>query len=168
MTINQPQQLGRPDLDGRPHHFSVEREMKATPKEIFRAWTEEFDSWFAAPGAVRMVPKIDAPYYFEVVHQGKRSPHYGRFLTLDPPRVVELTWSTGKNGTDGAETVVSVELTPAGSGTRLRLTHAGFYDATAAKRHEDSWPPILGHLDQRLLERRAGQAAGSTEPVPEA
>jgi hypothetical protein len=63
---------------------------------------------------------------------------------------VELTWVNGRDGTSGAETVVRVELTAAGSGTRLRLTHAGFYDDRSAKQHEDAWPHVLAHLDERL------------------
>jgi uncharacterized protein YndB with AHSA1/START domain len=53
------------------------------------------------------------------------------------------------HGTGGAETVVSVELTPTDAGTRIRLTHAGFYDDDAAKQHE-VWASILAMLDERL------------------
>lgn len=122
--------LPRPDLSGRPHTFTVERDMTAPPRAIFRGWTE--------------------PFYFEVEHDGARHAHYGRFLALEPDRVVEMTWMTGKGGTDGAETVVRVELAPSGAGTHLRLTHSGFYDEPAAEQHEDAWPRVLAHLDERL------------------
>ena len=94
-----------------------------------------------------MRPQVDEPFFFEVVHDGGRSAHYGRFLTLIPDKLVEMTWTTGKLGTDGAETVVKVEITTADTGTEIRLTHAGFYDAEAARRHEESWPHVLAHLD---------------------
>jgi hypothetical protein len=42
-----------------------------------------------------------------------------------------------------------VELAPRDGGTRLRLTHAGFYDDAAAKQHE-VWGTILAMLDERL------------------
>lgn len=142
--------LPRPDLSGRPHAITVERDMTASPGAIFRAWTERFDTWFARPGVIRMRPQVDEPFYFEVEHEGARHAHYGRFLALAPDRVVELTWATGKAGTDGAETVVRVELAASGSGTRLRLTHSGFYDEAAARQHEDAWPRVLAHLDERL------------------
>jgi uncharacterized protein YndB with AHSA1/START domain len=143
-------QLPRPDLSGPDHHFTVVREMTAIPEAIFRAWTERFDLWFATPGLITMPPEVDEPYYFEVVHEGMRFPHYGRFLALSPGRSVELTWCTGKGGTNGAETVVTVEMTPAGSGALLRLTHSGFYEAEAAQQHADAWPRILAHLDERV------------------
>jgi uncharacterized protein YndB with AHSA1/START domain len=141
--------LARPDLSGRPHQLTVELDMKASPRAIYRAWTEELDTWFAAPGAIRMRAREDEPFYFETEHEGKRHPHYGRLLTLRQDELVELTWVTGRHGTEGAETVVTVELTPTDTGTRLRLTHAGFYDAATAKQHE-VWGSILAMLDERL------------------
>jgi uncharacterized protein YndB with AHSA1/START domain len=76
-------------------------------------------------------------------------PQYGRFLTLETDRLIELTWVTGRIGTEGAETVVRVELRPSGEGTELRLSHIGFYDAAAAERHR-AWEVILEGLDKQL------------------
>ncbi len=124
--------------------------MSAGPMAIYRAWTEDFDSWFATPGAISMVPRVGEPYWFDVVHEGVHHPHYGRFVALDPGVLIELTWMTGRGGTEGAETVVRVELTEAEPGTQLRLTHRGFLDVRAMRRHADSWPAILAHLDDAL------------------
>ncbi len=142
--------LPGPDLSGRPHTFTVERDMQASPSAIFRAWTERFDTWFARPGVIRMRSEVGEPFFFEVDHEGARHAHYGRFLALEQDRLVELTWVTGDGGTDGAETVVRVELAASDPGTRLRLTHSGFYDEAASKQHEDAWPRVLAHLDERL------------------
>ena len=141
--------LRRPDLSDRPHKLAIERELAASPAAIYRAWTEEFDSWFASPGEIRMRAEPDVPFYFETEHEGARHAHYGRFLTLEQDRLVELTWITGRPGTAGAETVVTVQLVPADAGTHLRLTHAGFYDEAGVKQHE-MWATIMAGLDQRL------------------
>jgi uncharacterized protein YndB with AHSA1/START domain len=117
---------------------------------IYHAWTKNFDSWFATPGAISMRPEVGLAWYFEVEQNGVRSPHYGRFLRLDAGRLVETTWLTGKGGTEGAETIVTVELAAVGSGTNLRLSHGGFDDQLAAQRHAGAWPAILVHLDESL------------------
>ena len=142
-------ELRRPDISDRPHELVVERKMQASPRAVYRAWTEDFDSWFASPGQIRMRPATGEPFYFETSDEGGRHPHYGRFVELVPDRLVELTWMTGDPGTQGAETVVRVELEPSDTGTRLRLTHTGFYDKAGVRQHEP-WSDILSHLDDTL------------------
>jgi uncharacterized protein YndB with AHSA1/START domain len=146
--------LPRPDLSDRPHDITVERMMSASPEALYQAWTERFDLWFAIPGSIAMRAGVDEPFCFETQHEGQRHPHYGRFLGLEPSRRVELTWLTGAGGTEGAETVVTVEFDAAASGsgasTRLRLSHRGFPHEASAKQHADAWPLVLAHLDDML------------------
>jgi uncharacterized protein YndB with AHSA1/START domain len=118
--------------------------MTASPEALFQAWTH-FERWFSAPECTLMSPEVNVPFFFEVHAADQRHPHYGRFLRLKPCNLVELTWFTSATKN---ETVVTVELTPAGSGAHLRLTHAGFGDEESRDHHEEAWPHVLAHLDE--------------------
>jgi uncharacterized protein YndB with AHSA1/START domain len=145
-----------PDLSDRPFTLTVEREFAVPARSIYLAWTERFDCWFAAPGTVLMRPEINTAFFFETVFKApgavlaKRHPHYGRFLRLVPDRLIELTWVTGAGGTEGAETVVTLELEPRGDRSHLRLIHAGFAGQAARDQHLTAWPAVLGHMDAQL------------------
>lgn len=145
-----------PDLSDRPFSLTVERVFPVSAAFLYEAWTERFDLWFAAPGSVLMKAEVNAPFFFETVFKfetqtvAQRHPHYGRFLQLLPQQLVQLTWVTGAGGTEGAETVVTVELHPEGLGCRLKLTHAGFATAASRDGTEQAWPMVLEQMEQRL------------------
>lgn len=141
-----------PDLRDRPFGLVVERSVEAVPAVLFDAWTTGFDRWFAEPGALVLTPQVNAPYFFETTHAGRRHPHYGRFLQVERDRLLRLTW-VNEAGTRGHETVLTVSLTPAGDETALRLEHRGFPDAPTRDHHEQAWQELL---DQRLLPTVAG------------
>lgn len=140
-----------PDLSTRQFSLTVERLMDSSPDVLFQAWTKQFDHWFAAPGSVLMKGEVNTVFFFETHFEGKRHPHYGRFLRLEQNCLVELTWVTGAGGTKGAETVVTIELEPHSKGTQLRLTHTGFPEEESRDQHEQAWPLVLEQLNKRMM-----------------
>jgi uncharacterized protein YndB with AHSA1/START domain len=150
------QTVSPPDLSKRPLQLTAERDMAAPPDVLFHAWTQGFDQWFAEPGTLLTLALVNTAFFFETVHreegqsEGIRQPHYGRFLGLEQDRLVEITWVTGPMGTRGAETVVTVELIPHGTGTHLKLTHAGFVDEESRDAHKNAWPFVLELLDEKM------------------
>ncbi len=146
----------QPDISARPLSMTVERVMKASAKDLYEAWTEKFDRWFAEPGEMMMVPEVDRPYFFNNRKDWGSHPHYGRFLELEKDKVVEMTWLTGQGGTAGAETVLRIELTPTDKGTIFRLTHSGFADESSRDGHKDNWPSGLETLDEELAKAKVG------------
>jgi hypothetical protein len=145
-----------PDLRARPFALTAEHLSAKSPEVLYEAWTRGFDRWFAAPGSVWMRAEVDAPFFFETEFKHdsetavQRHPHYGRFLRLVADELVEMTWVTGALGTEGAETVVTVKLTPQNGKTHLHLTHAGFANAAARDRHSQAWPWVFAQLEERL------------------
>ena len=140
-------EIVQPDLSSRPFRMTVERTVAASPQVIFKAWTEQIDQWFAVPGTLLMKPEINTPFFFETRYDGERHPHYGRFLKLEPDRFIAMTWLNAL-GTKGAETVVTIELTPSGKRTHIRLTHEGFPDEESKNGHDEAWPRVLERLDE--------------------
>lgn len=138
------------DLRDRPYDTRVERVMQASSRAVYHSFTTGWEDWFALEGTLIADPIPNGQLFFVVEHEGKRHPHYGRFLTLESDRRVELTWMTGKDGTQGAETLLAVDLEPRDGGCALTLTHRGFYDQQRADHHGKSWEQILAGLDQRL------------------
>ena len=139
-----------PDISSRPLSFTVERLMQADAASLYDAWTRKFDCWFAEPGELFMVPEVDRPFFFKNRKDWGSHPHYGRFVELEKDKLVEMTWVTGQNATEGAETVLRIELEPREKGTHLRLTHSGFADEKSKNGHEENWPAGLETLDEAL------------------
>lgn len=88
----------------------------------------------------------------------KGAPVRGRFVRLDPPRLLLISW--GYAGSDrlppGASTV-EVRLTPEGTGTRVDLEHRGLPPAEQHG-HRAGWTHYLARL--------AAAVAGEAGPDP--
>ena len=140
----------QPDLSSRPLRITTERQMDIPADVLFKAWTSvDFDRWFATPGTVFMNPEVNSVFFFEVFYNDERHPHYGRILELETNRLVKMTWLTAF-GTQGMETVMTMEFIARGAGTLVRLTQEGFPDELSRDRHLEGWIAALELLETSL------------------
>ncbi|MEX0955616.1 MAG: SRPBCC domain-containing protein [Rhizobiaceae bacterium] len=71
-------------------------------------------------------------------------------LTVDQPRRLAYSWGDGTESDSGLKTVVTWTLMPEGSGTRVKMEHAGFrpQDESGYKGMGGGWPRILAKLEE--------------------
>lgn len=70
-----------------------------------------------------------------------------KVIRFEPPRLLETTFQSGKNGN------VTYELFPEGERTRLVLMHSGIVSGTGAQDFGSGWNSHLTVLEERLAGR---------------
>jgi uncharacterized protein YndB with AHSA1/START domain len=143
-----------------PDTIRLERLLDATPETVWRYLTEaELRSrWFmggtdATPGGEfdllvdhDNLSDEDVPYP-ESYAASKGATWTEKVIRFDPPRLLETTFQSGKNGT------VTFELFPERGGTRLVLTHSGIVSPVGAQDFGSGWNSHLTVLEERLAGR---------------
>ncbi|KAA3607986.1 MAG: SRPBCC domain-containing protein [Planctomycetota bacterium] len=145
--------IPRPDHSTRPLKMTCVHIVQAKPSEVYAAWTVRLDTWFAQAGTLQIVPEPGRPYFFYNRYEWGRHPHYGRFLDVKENQLIEMTWMTGNGsaeGTEGAETILRIELVPKETATEIRLTHSGFVSEKSLIGHQENWPLALELLGEAL------------------
>jgi uncharacterized protein YndB with AHSA1/START domain len=125
------------------------RDIAAKPREVFEAWTDPkhpASPWSKRNG-IRLAIVNRAVNGLFYINMGPPMPlptHFGRFLRLEKPKLIEHTWAS--EGTLGAETLVRITLNSNRKGTRFSLRHTGLADEETARAHEEGWRMIVGWL----------------------
>ena len=141
------------------HEYRVTRLVPAPVEEVFRAWTDPavMRRWFG-PGEATAEIEADArpggTYRF-VLRRADGGPLAvsGSYREVDPPRRLSFTWAWEEGGPDDVESLVTVELAPAGDGTEMTLTHGGFPDAGVAAPYGVGWTNSLPKLEALFAAR---------------
>ena len=136
--------------------ITVTRTIPAPAEEVFDVWMDSKSPggpWF---GAERVIVNtvVDGLFYIAVKYEERIWPHFGRFIRIDRPRLVEHTWMS--EGTKGAESVVTVTMEPRGDETNVTLQHTGVPDDEMGRQHEEGWTWLLTALAEAA--RRAATA----------
>jgi uncharacterized protein YndB with AHSA1/START domain len=138
----------------------VVRTISAPAEKVFDLWIDPKSPggpWFGGESVI-VNPVVDGLFYLAANHQGRIWPHYGRFLRLERPRLIEYTWMS--EATQGAESIVTLTMEPRGEETEVTLRHAGVPDDDMGRKHKDGWAWILDMLAQGLAARRSASSQG--------
>jgi uncharacterized protein YndB with AHSA1/START domain len=128
----------------------VSRTIAASPGEVFDVWLDPKSPgspWFG-PERVIINATVDGLFYHCVRHEGRLWAHYGRFVRLDRPRVIEHTWVS--EATRGIESTVTVTLEAIEGSTLLTLRHRDLPADDMGRRHEEGWTFVVQAIGQRF------------------
>lgn len=143
MSNRNPEAMGAFEIE-------VPRRYSAPPERVFRAWTDpaSIKAWLAGGEKALVDARVDGLFYIEMPHGGRNYPHYGRYLRVESPRLLEFTWVS--EGSQGKESVVTITLTARDAGTELLLRHEGLPTEEMAEAHRGGWTKFLEQLTARL------------------
>ncbi|MEU8813899.1 SRPBCC family protein [Actinoplanes sp. NPDC048796] len=121
----------------------VTSHVDAPPERVWTALTDaaELAAWYwparLRPRAVSD-PVVGGGFGIDADGMG----FAGRYLELDPPRRLVQSWRWSGDDRDSR---VTIELTPAGAGTDVRVVHSEI-DEETARMYEAGWSSCLARL----------------------
>jgi uncharacterized protein YndB with AHSA1/START domain len=139
--------------------ITVARTIPAPAEKVFDLWMDPQSPggpWFGADRVI-LNSEVDGLFYYAVKHEGRIWPHYGRFLQINRPRVVEYTWMS--EATKGAESIVSVTMESRGDETEVTLRHSGVPDDEMGRRHKEGWTWVLNALADAQTSSRSASSS---------
>jgi uncharacterized protein YndB with AHSA1/START domain len=141
---------------GNETSLAIVRKFKASPRAVWRALTEAeaLKQWMGPSDDFQVLlaeTDVRAGGRYHIVMKspdGEEHDVSGIYREVTPNQKLVYTWAW--KSTPGRESLVTIELTPAGDGTELLLKHERFADKEARDRHEHGWTGCMKRL-QRFL-----------------
>jgi uncharacterized protein YndB with AHSA1/START domain len=130
--------------------LTVSRLIPATPQEIFDVWLDPKSPggpWFGADRVV-VDARVGGLFHHAMKHEGREWAHYGRFIHLDRPRLIEHTWMS--EATRGLDSIVRIVLEAQKEGTSFTLVHSGLPDDAMGRQHHEGWTFITDAIAKRF------------------
>jgi uncharacterized protein YndB with AHSA1/START domain len=137
----------------------IERTFNAAVTRVWEALTnvDQMRQWYF--DLKDFMPEIGFEFEFVVEHEGNTYHHFCKVTEVIPQKKIAYTWRyKGEQG----DSLVTFELFPEGSKTRLKLTHTGIETfpktpAYARQNFEAGWTAIVGSELKQFLERSKGK-----------
>ena len=138
----------------------------ATADEVFDAWLNPQDlrSWMshaltafglsAEIVRIEVDPRPGGAFMFSDRRDGEEVQHWGTYLTLERPSVLQFTWFTSEESEREGSSIVRIEFVPQAAGCSARLTHkmpATYTEYT--EQAERGWKTLLASIE---ASRQAG------------
>jgi uncharacterized protein YndB with AHSA1/START domain len=139
--------------------IEVSRTIAASAENIFDVWIDPKSPggpWF---GGERVIvnPVVDGLFYLAVKHEGRTWPHFGRFLRIERPSVIEHTWMS--EATKGLESTVTVTIDARGEQTEVTIRHSGVPDDEMGRQHKEGWAWMLSAIADGFAARRSAASS---------
>ncbi|MGE0486007.1 MAG: SRPBCC domain-containing protein [Gammaproteobacteria bacterium] len=136
--------------------LTLTRRYAAPPARVFAAWTEPalLARWWqprpaAEPARAEIDLRVGGRYRIVMrTTDGETLDVGGEYRAIEPDRRLVFTWAWAS--TPARVSLVTVDFAADGTGTRLTLTHARFFDAAARDGHRGGWTILLATLAQDL------------------
>ena len=133
----------------------VERTLNAPVARVWNALTDadQMREWYFDLKEFR--PEVGFEFEFSVEHEGNSYHHLCSVTEVVPQKRIAYTWRyKGEPG----DSLVTIELSPEGEKTRLKLTHSGIETfpktlAYARKNFETGWTQLIGTELKQFVEK---------------
>jgi uncharacterized protein YndB with AHSA1/START domain len=133
----------------------VTRNYSAPIERVFAAWTDasQLSQWFGPSDEYTSVADIDLRVggnYRIAVHHVGGNVHtvIGTYQIIDPPKKLAFTWNW--DGSPAPDTLVTIDFTPQGNSTEVKVTHEKFLDTDSRDKHNQGWAGGLNRLERYL------------------
>ena len=136
--------------------LSIVRKFNVEPGKVWRAWTDPqaLTAWMA-PGDAFSVRVLECDVRvggrYRIVMRspdGEDNDVSGVYREVAIDRKLVFTWAW--KGTPERQSLVTIELRPAGGGTELTLRHEELADAETRDKHNQGWIGCLGRLERLM------------------
>lgn len=146
--------------------LTLVRQISARPSIVFDALTtpEGIKCWWGPDGGPVLVAESDARVggrfrvRFRMLDDSEHESS-GEYLEVDPPRRLAMTWRWLGDEDNGGESLIEIDLRPAGEATELTFTHSRLHDEASRQSHGEGWSGALDKLE-RHFEAVKGAAHG--------
>lgn len=137
----------------------IQRSFEVGPAQLYSCFTqaEHLGEWFGPKGVscrnVEVDARVGGIYQLEMVNpDGSTIGLTGKFLQLEEPKLIQMTWRwlRQEETEPGAETLVTIHLSPQGTGTVLKLKHERFAEISERDNHESGWSSSLDCLEEQV------------------